>query len=51
MAKSKNERTPFSPEPGRIYCLASESGGDFYCKRLQHISRFNAWITRTCRTL
>ncbi len=29
MAKSKNERTPFSPEPGRIYPLASESGGDW----------------------
>ena len=44
MAKSKNERTPFSPEPGRIYRLASESGGDFYCERLQHGSRFNAWM-------
>lgn len=42
--KSKNERTPYSPEPGRIYDLASASDGKFYCERLQYGSLFNAWM-------
>ena len=44
MNMKTNERTPFSPEPGRIYRLASESGGDFYGERLQIGSLFNAWM-------
>lgn len=44
MANTKTQRTPFSPEPGQIYSLASESGGEFYCERLQHGSAFNAWM-------
>ena len=44
MANTKTQRTPFSPEVGQIYSLASESGGEFYCERLQHGSAFNAWL-------
>lgn len=44
MAKVKIERTPFSPEVGQIYSLASDYGGDFYCERLQYGSAFNAWM-------
>lgn len=44
MANIKNERTPFSPEPGQIYSLQSASGGEFYCESLQAGSAFNAWM-------
>ena len=44
MANTKTQRTPLSPEVGQIYSLASESGGEFYCERLQHGSAFNAWL-------
>ncbi len=44
MANTKTQRTPFSPEVGQIYSLASESGGEFYCERLQHGSAFTAWM-------
>ena len=37
-------RTPFSPEPGKIYELASPSGGRFLCQKLQYGSQFNAWM-------
>lgn len=44
MAETLRGRAPFSPEPGRIYDLASPSGGKFYCERLQYGSVFNAWM-------
>lgn len=44
MSKEIKGRTPFSPEPGKIYELASPSGGRFLCQRLQYGSQFNAWM-------
>lgn len=38
-------RAPFSPEPGKIYELASPSGGRFYCESLFGGSLFTAWMT------
>ena len=44
MSKEIKGRTPFSPEPGKIYELASPSGGRFLCQKLQYGSQFNAWM-------
>ena len=38
-------RTPFSPEPGKIYELASPSGGRFLCKGLWYGTQlFDTWM-------
>jgi hypothetical protein len=42
--KNAKTRTPFSPEPGKIYELASPSGGRFYCESRPSGSLFNAWM-------
>lgn len=42
MNRSTDKRTPFSPEPGKIYELASPSGGKFYCE--SRGSLFSAWM-------
>lgn len=44
MAETLRGRTPYSPEPGRIYELASPSGGMFRCEGLAHGCMFNAWF-------
>lgn len=44
MEKALRSRTPFSPEPGKIYELASPSGGRFYCESRPSGSLFNAWM-------
>lgn len=44
MAETLRGRTPYSPEPGRIYELASSSGGRFFCESRASGSLFNAWM-------
>lgn len=44
MNRDGRTRTPFSPEAGTVYDLASSSGGRFYCERRQLGSQFNAWL-------
>ena len=44
MSKEIKGRAPFSPEPGKIYELASPSGGRFLCESLASGSLFNAWM-------
>lgn len=42
--KDAKTRAPFSPEPGKIYELASPSGGKFYCESRPSFSMFDAWL-------
>lgn len=45
MAETLRGRTPFSPEPGKIYELASPSGGRFLCKGLWYGTQlFDTWM-------
>lgn len=44
MSKESKTRAPFSPEPGKIYELASPSGGRFYCESRPSCSLFDAWL-------
>lgn len=42
--KDAKTRTPFSPEPGKVYELSSPSGGRFYCESRPSGSLFDAWL-------
>ena len=42
MSKDLKGRAPFSPVPGRIYELASPSGGRFLCRSRLYGSQYNA---------
>lgn len=42
--KNEKTRTPFSPEPGKVYELASPSGGRFYCESRPSGRLFDAWM-------
>lgn len=42
MIRNTNDRTPFSPEPGKIY--TNDNGAKYYCEKLQYGSLFNAWM-------
>lgn len=44
MSKDLIGRTPFSPEVGKVYPLASTTGGLYLCQGLRSSSMFDAWM-------